>query len=1383
MNEHEFENAVRKIVEEYDSLNLEEKKLAGPLSVESLWKKAFQCLIDDPYNPDTNTTLHSSNNLGIEGPSMFRSLEAEADNDSFRKLPSRIEAIDSRRDSSTNIMMRNVPSLYRFALLEGRIHSKIYSALATRPVVTVYELEKEICLMERVPCFSELRLGTSLLDWPVIQIYFQTRPGQVVFPVTSQMFLQFIAHHPSAEQVRDGVGDVRDAMHAFRFYYEKEVLPNISTAQGNGWGSNTFETATLPSRVNNTRAMGIYVQHFPEIIASLRQESAIHDKKASLAAILNNPTEKIQKKANIPFYQKVLSSLDHALSTKMPSSGALSFSVHCSDQEFSSFIFPQAWKRIFEKESLPEGGYRIEFTIGSAKCSSCSALSPSPCTTSQKKKYSSQNTEEILSLRSSIHGDQEGSSLESSSVSGPTYPNTRKRRLKRGKITSDQSDTLNEHIFQSWEKTIAPPLLTSMKSFPHFGFSNVSIPVQETNLSNRISQEVDAEESITHAVLDVPDAQEEGNRKGGSTNAPCESPMEMLKKELDEKEINKINVIHCLQQLQPGSKVNVSLLILAFQSLSHLSIVPEERKKLWDTAFIPLISTRSSYEKDVENIHTIKDADSSMSVCFEEIDEMASPSTVCWSFHFSPANTTVFFLDEGEEELGLPGRKMVGQALENSEVRELQSIQKYFRRHLSKYYPPYLRSFFVHQLGVFPYPTISTWFSTWRVMSREAPLCENVEKDYLTLFSLCVQEELLQRTDQYLSCNSMATTVTERNQKNCQSSLHVAAENALFDLTNSLSDEMCIQSFLFPKNKRWWRGADGLVACGPRYFGCRGLYFQPDHRAALSPNMGGDRNDLLCLNFKDEIHFAVEAVLQCCGVHLIHQDSIPFIFMEHPRGRAGHNDASRVAASIHTVMEAILSCVQFYLRNWYPILYALSEKEIRRRLGSVRVLLGYNVHIIEQLEDPLSGQTFTMKQAPRVRYLPSHNAFYGPVEVFSSPVLAEVLCDFFLPLEPSAATRQEFCAFLRHILSKTSDASGERVDDNILSHLMEEEKRRLGQLLDIKKTSCSIEMELSRRTLEVNEGGEEKDLDIPWEIVRPPSRVLRSAFPPGEGVLGSGTVSLTLLRESKIKPSGNRDKWTEAQWRKDNPLRETIRTANKATAYGAVPPLWDGDGITSFSNPHTVLDSHFFSPSGNSTREGQDSRELPTRNNTSSSTARSSAVSVGLKRYRGDPKVTMEKDFFSVGQVKAVTVGEEESHIRRYALEGEKFVWKRLQDRFSSDSSIHVVWLNEQAEKGEPYDIVVCRDDKNGHRRILYFVEVKSTSSGNRRDFELSLSEFLFAARYGSAFHVHRVYNASTHALRRMRVEEYSNLISQWQGGQLTLTGDIHVVPPLICGS
>ncbi|KPI86123.1 hypothetical protein ABL78_4815 [Leptomonas seymouri] len=152
-----------------------------------------------------------------------------------------------------------------------------------------------------------------------------------------------------------------------------------------------------------------------------------------------------------------------------------------------------------------------------------------------------------------------------------------------------------------------------------------------------------------------------------------------------------------------------------------------------------------------------------------------------------------------------------------------------------------------------------------------------------------------------------------------------------------------------------------------------------------------------------------------------------------------------------------------------------------------------------------------------------------------------------------------------------------------------------------------------------------------------------------------------------------------------------------------------------------------------------------------------------------------------------------------YAVEAERYVYQLLCTEYAEQmkqQGVRVIWVNEHTEAGSPFDILVvrprsfvavARGDGRGARGqppgraagwdVVEFIEVKSTCTSNRQDFELSLSELLLAARFGSAFKVYRVFGASTDKLRRMRCAVYTDLVQMWYRAELTITSEVRVTP------
>ncbi|CBZ23578.1 conserved hypothetical protein [Leishmania mexicana MHOM/GT/2001/U1103] len=148
-----------------------------------------------------------------------------------------------------------------------------------------------------------------------------------------------------------------------------------------------------------------------------------------------------------------------------------------------------------------------------------------------------------------------------------------------------------------------------------------------------------------------------------------------------------------------------------------------------------------------------------------------------------------------------------------------------------------------------------------------------------------------------------------------------------------------------------------------------------------------------------------------------------------------------------------------------------------------------------------------------------------------------------------------------------------------------------------------------------------------------------------------------------------------------------------------------------------------------------------------------------------------------------------------YAVAAERYVYELLREEYAKQAQqggVRVVWMNESREAGSPFDILVIKPRRlsssnakvnssssadSSRWDVLQYVEVKSTCTANREDFEMSMAELLFAARFGAAYRVYRVFGASTDALHRMKHRVYADIVQLWYTARLTITSDIRVTP------
>lgn len=112
---------------------------------------------------------------------------------------------------------------------------------------------------------------------------------------------------------------------------------------------------------------------------------------------------------------------------------------------------------------------------------------------------------------------------------------------------------------------------------------------------------------------------------------------------------------------------------------------------------------------------------------------------------------------------------------------------------------------------------------------------------------------------------------------------------------------------------------------------------------------------------------------------------------------------------------------------------------------------------------------------------------------------------------------------------------------------------------------------------------------------------------------------------------------------------------------------------------------------------------------------------------------------------------------------GEILVYHYLLKQKDENSHImHVIWCNETAETGLPYDITVhCCDEQ---KEWVVYIEVKSTTSDTKEFFEISSKQVLFAQEKKENFHIYRIFSAGDpEKVQLLRIENLSLRLDQNQ--------------------
>ena len=115
---------------------------------------------------------------------------------------------------------------------------------------------------------------------------------------------------------------------------------------------------------------------------------------------------------------------------------------------------------------------------------------------------------------------------------------------------------------------------------------------------------------------------------------------------------------------------------------------------------------------------------------------------------------------------------------------------------------------------------------------------------------------------------------------------------------------------------------------------------------------------------------------------------------------------------------------------------------------------------------------------------------------------------------------------------------------------------------------------------------------------------------------------------------------------------------------------------------------------------------------------------------------------------------------------GEQLVARHLRKTLAS---AEVTWVNEEEERGLPYDIIVTELGGAIGSRNDSYVEVKATSSADKPLFEMSIAELEFARAHGAAYSLYRVFNANSEHVRVLKLHNVARSLTN--GGLVLFAG------------
>ncbi|PWV08946.1 hypothetical protein C3747_84g83 [Trypanosoma cruzi] len=546
-----------------------------------------------------------------------------------------------------------------------------------------------------------------------------------------------------------------------------------------------------------------------------------------------------------------------------------------------------------------------------------------------------------------------------------------------------------------------------------------------------------------------------------------------------------------------------------------------------------------------------------------------------------------------------------------------------------------------------------------------------------------------------------------------------AAEAALRGVVDVVSGDS-LAGHTFPLHGRWRSPAEGLFCCGPYYRGFSGLTLKVTtlYGAAVDKNdddtVGEDMTPSLpVLIFTEQPHYAVAAVLQRMGVIALEMCTEKIVTF-------GRMNAVN-SAGLHNKIAECAPRVQEFLRTHYPHYYALVHSQVRHSLEYFSTVLAAEPVLREVLR--FQGKTYVMTRTVRCWYVQQHNCLYGADEEFFSFLAADAIADLFLPLMDEEV-RQGVKKVLQECLR-----DAELCFNDTRPPPCPPTTTELPPPPPPSSSSSAVMEEV-------------------WQISAAPALRFRDHFPLGKDGFGPRGKEGVAQNTSRILGGLKMPQMKLLLWGEGGYMARSL-------------PQWKCD---LFDSAHGVLRAMERGRSNaGSDSEDEDCPSTPTAPTPKEkSSARRRARRGGRSQF-----------------VAPAMVVQEHRETADYALAAERFVAAKLRAEVPPD--VDVVWVNENGEYGTPYDILLVRRTvrdapSSTSTEILAYVEVKSTCTNVRRDFEMSLREFLFAARFGKAYKIYRVFRASTSATHYMHVEVLEDVVRLWRTGSLTMTGGVKVM-------
>lgn len=1244
--------------------------------------------------------------------------------------------------------LKTVPTLAAMADRQLRLTTKVMCAVATRPVVTLHELETEICLEEGVTSFADLGLGHGLQCLPIAQQYFQVTDAMDVFPVASQQVIEFLltsggvsmgGASASPNIINNGAAsisaapvDARAVINGFRSYYEAHYCSGL-----NGQPRRSIE---------NPRQLGVHIQSLSWLTAVLDQEAA--DRARAVRAAVDRARAVFARNASL--YTGVIAALDARLvATTAPGD----FTVVMPEESAAVTSVPLT---LWQSSDSAEGGVSLSFSVG------------------QRKNAVVVQTTTTLSFNAALPVLTVPPTVSAAPTVVPAAP----RRRGCGAVIRDEGMAVEAPAAAA---AVPPPIAVgSSLSSLRAQANTVVAPTLTACAPTTITKADACPMELLYSYADGSEALE-----GYGAASPTSF------------------VDGALVRLKVSQVVSTETLRRGFARLARQLTAAEEAQpgalqcflgRVVNTAFIPVPHPERSGSGDddagLEVVAMARPRDiqwcSDLLAVIKRTASYSSSTAAAMAAYYHTDASALFFLPEAAIAVLRHG---------GSDPRV---------------------------------DFISPWALSVQVNRRIA--CTATRRRFGTdgeeQFMMCMTAYYEAAFELCLRGGGVVTGPSDDNGS--------TAEAALASLLGPAMDASLTTTHqrLFLLNGTWRRPADGLYYGGPGYWGYSSLHLRPP--ASSSQELPALRTGALSFAMG-----CVLSALGCRSLDQEVCRRVTFESLR-PGGGAALLLHRALAVAAPYVQSLLCSAsFEYYTLAFERIARRLAA--FRVVVGRGARLTEKLVQANANCGNATGSTVYSCARAIRLSYTAEHHTLYAEDGDFSPAVLAEALLSVFLPFAPLSRDRdrvevrmnQLLDALMRVFLSFTESSEGDvRFSENaplLTGGDASPQHEALMRALDAAAAEFGAQYcggPVRRYTPDTDDaqrgpGHHARTLPAAMRaafIVSPipPARQLLH-FPPGCDGLGQPSVRTPPPHRQQHHQADASPALTGGASGMSN--SDLTRAARHLPEWGSA---WlheqRSDALAA------ALQCLRERPPQSSARATAGESQRQTRRLEPTATGRrvvlpsSSSCSddegdmggiIHFKKPRRQHRDTAAPSAMGGPWYARTFVSTDGTSTANDttgpAMAAERFVYDTLKRQYEQQdheqqqqqqrhqwtnafpcARHEVVWMNESSERGAPYDIVVLRNRPNnsnsssgggGQWEVADYIEVKSTVSNDRRDFELSIRELVLAARYGLAYKVYRVFGASASPMRRMRFTIYEDLLRQWYAGAVTLTGDIRAAP------